>query len=121
MAKRSRLALPRDEYLKLVDDCHKRDRRRCRVCKCRTNLHAHHVVYRSQGGDDILSNLLTVCDNCHSAIHFTGGKRGQGLIVISRGKGNEPITSRSGPFDAGDLEDIGFIFVNGWTPRRKAA
>jgi len=31
--------------------------------------HAHHIVMRSQGGDDGTGNLLWVCPPCHSYIH----------------------------------------------------
>lgn len=35
----------------------------------------HHVVYRSQGGTNRISNLITVCDKCHTpANHKPGGK-----------------------------------------------
>lgn len=32
-------------------------------------LHAHHVVPKASGGTHQLSNLTTVCDDCHRAIH----------------------------------------------------
>jgi hypothetical protein len=30
---------------------------------------AHHVLHRSQGGDDVLANLVPLCSNCHMAAH----------------------------------------------------
>ena len=33
--------------------------------------HAHHVLYRSQGGDDVDANLLSLCGDHHSAVHQT--------------------------------------------------
>lgn len=48
------------------------DRRRCRLCgvsEGRAVLHAHHVVYRSEGGPDALENLLTLCLECHDTVH----------------------------------------------------
>ena len=32
-------------------------------------LHVHHVVWRRDGGTDESSNLLTLCRNCHAALH----------------------------------------------------
>lgn len=32
-------------------------------------LHAHHIVPKSNGGSHELSNLQTVCNDCHKAIH----------------------------------------------------
>ena len=48
-----------------------RDQWRCRVpiCQSRKNLHAHHVQFRSQLGDDIDKNLISVCNDCHELIH----------------------------------------------------
>ena len=32
-------------------------------------LHAHHIVPLSKGGRNCLSNLIAVCEECHSKIH----------------------------------------------------
>lgn len=32
-------------------------------------LHRHHLRYRSLGGDDDLTNVLTLCAICHALIH----------------------------------------------------
>lgn len=69
--------LPPKEYHALIMDVFKRDGWTCRVpgCYSRSNLHAHHLKFRSQGGLDILSNLITVCSTCHDKIHrSTDGK-----------------------------------------------
>jgi 5-methylcytosine-specific restriction endonuclease McrA len=54
----------------------KRDHFRCRMalpkCEGRARV-AHHVVDRSQGGRDDLSNLLSSCFSCHNAAHPTKG------------------------------------------------
>ena len=56
-----------------------RDRYTCQVCgksvKDGVILHAHHIVYRSNGGTDRINNLLTVCHKCHTPKnHQPGGK-----------------------------------------------
>ncbi|MDQ7827154.1 MAG: hypothetical protein RDV48_30430 [Candidatus Eremiobacteraeota bacterium] len=40
-----------------------RDNHQCQApgCRCRRNLHAHHIVYRSHGGSDKLFNRITLC------------------------------------------------------------
>lgn len=32
-------------------------------------IQAHHVLARSQGGDDVLANLAPLCVDCHRALH----------------------------------------------------
>ncbi|HEV8701036.1 MAG TPA: HNH endonuclease [Candidatus Polarisedimenticolia bacterium] len=46
---------------------YERDGWRCRVpgCSSRRNLNAHHIFYRSQGGDDEGENLVTICATHH--------------------------------------------------------
>jgi hypothetical protein len=49
-----------------------RDGFRCTVpgCTSQRNLHAHHVLFRSAGGDDELANLTTLCAAHHErAVH----------------------------------------------------
>lgn len=56
-----------------------RDNYTCQCCgksvKDGVILHAHHVIHRSDGGSDSVSNLLTVCNKCHTTKnHRPGGK-----------------------------------------------
>lgn len=54
-----------------------RDHRTCRACGKHTNPddvgllrgHRHHIVYRSAGGPDSTENVVTVCAECHNAVH----------------------------------------------------
>ena len=52
-----------------------RDNYTCRNCGAKggsrgnAELHAHHMVPKSNGGVDDLSNLGTFCKECHNAIH----------------------------------------------------
>jgi hypothetical protein len=52
--------------------CKTRDNHRCRVCNATDNLQVHHLVYRTNGGSDKLSNLMTLCGDCHDKHHKTG-------------------------------------------------
>ena len=47
-----------------------RDNYTCQICgKTHIRLEVHHIVFRSQGGTDDENNLITLCKECHSAIH----------------------------------------------------
>ena len=49
-----------------------RDKYTCQYCKGRhkdSRLEVHHIVYRSQGGSDDESNLITLCHTCHTLLH----------------------------------------------------
>lgn len=56
-------------------DVYERDEYTCQNCgrkgghRGNAELHAHHVVPKSKGGTHDLSNLQTVCKQCHKAIH----------------------------------------------------
>lgn len=80
-----------------------RDRWRCRVCKMGQQLHAHHIKFRSQGGANTTSNLITLCNRCHEeGVH-------QRLILI---------VARSGKLD--DIVDadkgVKILLLPGWSP-----
>ena len=46
-----------------------RDGHRCVVCGRQRNLSAHHVHWRRYGGRTVASNLVTLCEDCHSMVH----------------------------------------------------
>ena len=49
-----------------------RDGHTCQCCKGKhkdNKLEVHHIVFRSQGGSDEESNLITLCHTCHSNLH----------------------------------------------------
>lgn len=52
-----------------------RDRRQCANCKRseeEVKLDVHHIVPRGRGGSDRISNLVTLCRQCHDAVHKDG-------------------------------------------------
>ena len=63
-----------------------RDNYTCQCCKGKhkdSKLEVHHIVFRSQGGSDEESNLITLCHTCHKDLHsekiipnFKGKKKG---------------------------------------------
>ena len=47
-----------------------RDGYQCQKCKTKKGkLHVHHIVFRSKGGSNIPSNLITLCTSCHDKLH----------------------------------------------------
>ena len=64
--------LSQSEYNVLKRQVYVRDKWHCRSCNNSRNLTPHHIVFRSQGGEDRLDNLITLCINCHDGVH--GGK-----------------------------------------------
>ena len=68
--------------------CLSRDNYTCQHCKAKKGtLHAHHIVYRSQGGSDDLDNLITLCEGCHKDLHAGKLKKFESKIQGKR-KGN---------------------------------
>ena len=67
--KRPRLRLDPELYEQLRKQALRRDGWRCQVRGSRQNLHVHHKQLRSQQGDDDDLNLITLCADCHKALH----------------------------------------------------
>ena len=63
-----------------------RDNYTCQCCKGKhkdSKLEVHHIIFRSQGGSDEESNLITLCHTCHKDLHsgkitpkFSGKRKG---------------------------------------------
>lgn len=70
--KRPRLQLDPALYDQLRKRVLRRDGWRCQLCGSGKDLHVHHKQLRSQQGDDDDLNLITVCNDCHKALHRSG-------------------------------------------------
>ena len=81
-----------------------RDEYRCRKCRSRTHLEVHHIVQRRDGGSDRPDNLVTLCHDCHAALHrgeFTlrkprGGYKAPTFMGVMRIKMVERLKSQYG-------------------------
>jgi len=60
-----------------------RDNHECQFCgisdeehkeRHAAGLHAHHILKQSDGGDDVPSNYITVCHQCHSTMESSHAK-----------------------------------------------
>ena len=67
------IRLSRNKYKQLQTDVLNRDGFKCQICGCFTQDAPHHIIYRSQGGDDSLENMTTLCglmeNDCHRKLH----------------------------------------------------
>ena len=65
-AKRKKIKLKGTPWKVRRQECFDRDNNKCQYCgKFFLHLAPHHRVYKSQGGDDRLDNLASICVNCH--------------------------------------------------------
>jgi len=67
--KRTPVRLDPKPYEQLRNQVLRRDGWRCQLCGAMSNLEVHHQELRSQSGDDSEQNLITLCAECHAALH----------------------------------------------------
>ncbi len=60
-----------------------RDEFTCQLCGSHRHLQMHHIKPRSQGGDNTENNLLTLCRECHYAVHH-GTMPLKGMNILDR-------------------------------------
>jgi len=90
------LRLPEKEYTALCRAILERDGWRCRNCKSRSALHVHHIVFRSQGGEDSMDNLLVLCLACHEGVHRDVKDGVYGLTITVTSDGQVTMQRRPG-------------------------
>lgn len=62
-----------------------RDEYTCQKCKAKnTELHAHHIVFRSSGGTDSPDNLVTLCKSCHGNLHASQNAATESLKLAKK-------------------------------------
>lgn len=75
-------------------DVYRRDGYACQNCgrsggsQGHAELHAHHIVPKSKGGSHSKTNLVTVCKQCHTAIHGNSDAPMKGGSAPGRSSGN---------------------------------
>ena len=83
--------LPPEEYAALCKAVLIRDEYRCRSCGMRAGLHCHHIVFRSQSGEDTKENILVLCLACHDGIHKDVKNGEYGLTIVLPANANEKV------------------------------
>jgi hypothetical protein len=88
-----------------------RDRHRCAVPGCRsTNLDVHHIHELSKGGKNVLSNLITLCEAHHVALH-EGALLLEGIppdVTFTRRSNNNFKTATRAVETAAALRQLGY-------------
>ena len=67
--KKPRIELDLGAYTLLRSQVLERDNWRCQECGSFENLQVHHLKFRSGLGDDVTTNLITLCAACHKMRH----------------------------------------------------
>lgn len=91
------------EWRKLRRDCFARDNWRCLRCDKRFRseaLNAHHMTPRLDGGVDDLTNLVSLCNECHDFVEISGFRNRAEII----GSYEKPATEKPEPPKS--LDDI---------------
>ena len=70
LSKNPRVRLSREDYRLLHRQVLERDGWRCQICGRSERLQVHHQKFRSQSGGDEEQNLVTLCADCHTRIHY---------------------------------------------------
>jgi len=74
LPKGPRVRLDADAYRQICRQVMERDNWRCQYCGAIQQLQVHHQRFRSQSGDDLEENLITLCDDCHRTVHLNRGR-----------------------------------------------
>ena len=56
-------------------ECFARDNHTCQQCGSKKRLECHHIIPVVNGGTNELSNLITLCHDCHSKAHPKGYRK----------------------------------------------
>jgi len=73
ISKIQRVRLDSRRYRALHSQILQRDGWRCQACGSLRYLQVHHLQFRSQSGNDVEGNLITLCADCHRRTHSLRG------------------------------------------------
>ena len=97
---RRRRRLSAETYRKLHKEVLERDSWRRQACGSLRGIEVHHIQCRSQSGDDSEGNLITLCSDCHTAIHAYWHE------PTFRGTSTIPPARLTGSFSASNLDQL---------------
>jgi hypothetical protein len=69
-------------------ECFQRDNHICQECGSKKRLECHHIIPVVNGGTNELSNLITLCHDCHLKAHPKGYKK-----TAKRTRENQPLST----------------------------
>ena len=79
--KKPRTRMTGEPYARLRREILERDGWRCQKCGCSKNLDVHHLRRRSALGEDLKTNLITLCRECHRILHGSN-LRGETVYLV---------------------------------------
>lgn len=59
----------RNSHKIIIDAVNNYFENKCNYCGSTDNLHIHHIIPLSKGGQNVLGNMELVCRNCHIQLH----------------------------------------------------
>ncbi len=71
-AKEKQTYLQSTEWRTLRNQVFTRDNHTCQSCGSQSSLNCHHIMYDRLGAEE-LEDLITLCKNCHTALHIRLG------------------------------------------------
>lgn len=72
--------------------------RECRACK-RVATEGHHLLFLSQGGDDVTANIIPLCYVCHEKVHSGDMDTRRVIILTIQPEEREYLVSKFGDTD----------------------
>ena len=100
----------KDEWIRIRTQCFKRDKYTCQRCDKINGqgrgLSAHHIIPRSEGGEDNIENLITLCNPCHDFVEINE-LRTRPAIIGSYEDGHIEMPKEK----TAELTDEGYHFV----------
>jgi len=87
--------LQTDTWKQIRDRVVKRDMGRCRVCNSPKLLNVHHRKYPAVYGEELLIDLITLCEKCHELFHFGSIKSPTRNKKVFKAKGNNSILRKA--------------------------
>jgi len=71
------------------EDVLRRDKHRCCNCDNHLDVAVHHIQFRSEGGSNEPSNLITLCPTCHASVHrqflkIEGNRESRNVVFSGR-------------------------------------
>ena len=57
-----------ENWNEMRNKCYERDNSTCRKCGSKQRLAAHHIIPYIKSKDNSLTNLITLCNSCHTTM-----------------------------------------------------
>ena len=89
----------------------------CVICGTNKNLHHHHIVPKSLGGDNHQHNFLTLCEEHHNWIHKIRKTRTKGGFVAAIKAGQKNGVGGRPKLERKKVDDVVYYWYQGLSYR----